>query len=1121
MTAHPLAWSSPRLLTGLFFLALVLVAAPRGLTDEVTTGEDEIIINETFYHGPDDDPADDWIELYNRGTENVDLSGWQFTDGVHFVFLEGTVLAPDSYLVVAADPASVLAEYPGISVVGPWEGTLSNGGDRLRLLNRDGTNEIEEFRYDDDDPWPMRADGDGYSLERRNPRFDNDTAANWAASEAKGWVRLSVVGVASSPRLLLYLDGPGEAVVDEFSLKAEGSDTNLLPNPGFEEDLTGNWTPKGNHAGSQVVSDMVHGGSKALKIISTGVGNGTTNGVSIEDSGAVKGSRYSLECHARLLSGTSALVVKMSGTTSTTKEGMYIVFNGAFPTPGAKNATYAEDIPPFIYPVAHDPQRPLATDTIRVFATVADDKGVAGVTLHFDPGTGEETVPLTDDGTGADFLAGDGVFAGTLGQYALNAIVRYWVTATDSAGQEGRYPASGNTPEVRGAFIEPPIDTDLPVYHILMTQQALTALNSNPNSDAYQPATFIHDGVVYFGAGARYRGQTSRGWSKHQWKVDFPGKQKLLPAPGYPKVGNINLNSLWSDKTYMREMLCFNLWKDMGEPSLDTWHVRMYLNGAYYGLYVCVENPNADFLERNGMSPTDWLWKSQSEAKSGSGGFEQEAGSTAGTQALADFVNKMNTLQGAALDGYIQDNMNVESFINFLAATQLVHNADHPAKNYLVYASSTNPAGTWTYLPWDMDLTHGRNFECASTTTGQAGILFGDGTGVLNDTIRFDMWDAQYGDTKLLFGTSPHPKCDGPWNGVIHGFLVRTTSFRDAYYERTREALETFYHSDVLVPKMRKIRDRLRGLGEFSGRPNEAALDRAKWSPFGGDGDFDRNYAFLESWVSKRFNHLAQKLAVLGHPIEKFIVADFSATGTTGKAPLTVTFTDRSPGEITSWLWEFGDGATSTERSPQHIYTTPGRYDVGLTVKASSGATGRELKASFVTVNDDLVLAFRAEPTTGVAPLEVQFYNESTGYAAKFQWNFGDRGTSEERDPKHTYAAAGTYTVRLIGTGALRSFTLRRDSYIVVLESGTPFIRGDTNRDGAVELTDAIVILNHLFRGEAVTTCLVALDVDDSDLIDLTDAIYLLRHLFQGGDPVPAPFPEPGADPTPGSLTCP
>lgn len=80
-------------------------------------------------------------------------------------------------------------------------------------------------------------------------------------------------------------------------------------------------------------------------------------------------------------------------------------------------------------------------------------------------------------------------------------------------------------------------------------------------------------------------------------------------------------------------------------------------------------------------------------------------------------------------------------------------------------------------------------------------------------------------------------------------------------------------------------------------------------------------------------------------------VADFDATNRIGEAPLSVVFQDRSSGDISSVLWSFGDGQTSTARAPTHVYKTPGNYDVSLTVEGPGGRH-TTTKPAFVQVTD-------------------------------------------------------------------------------------------------------------------------------------------------------------------------
>ncbi|MGE3165636.1 MAG: hypothetical protein AB7O52_12070 [Planctomycetota bacterium] len=82
-------------------------------------------------------------------------------------------------------------------------------------------------------------------------------------------------------------------------------------------------------------------------------------------------------------------------------------------------------------------------------------------------------------------------------------------------------------------------------------------------------------------------------------------------------------------------------------------------------------------------------------------------------------------------------------------------------------------------------------------------------------------------------------------------------------------------------------------------------------------------------------------------------------------------------------------------------------------------------------------------------------------------------------------------------------------------EATVPFVRGDANGDGVLNLSDAVVLLAYLFSGQALQNCLDAYDANDMDTVNLADSVYLLGYLFSGGPPPPAPFPTCGPDETP------
>jgi PKD repeat protein len=159
--------------------------------------------------------------------------------------------------------------------------------------------------------------------------------------------------------------------------------------------------------------------------------------------------------------------------------------------------------------------------------------------------------------------------------------------------------------------------------------------------------------------------------------------------------------------------------------------------------------------------------------------------------------------------------------------------------------------------------------------------------------------------------------------------------------------------------------------------------------------------------------------------------ADFSGSPTGGPAPLTVAFTNTSTGDYDTFLWDLGDGSTSSEANPSHIYSNPGAYTVSLTVTGLAGSDTLT-REGYITAYTPVSANFTGAPRVGVAPLGVAFTNTSTGdYTTSF-WRFGDGTTSAQKNPGHRYASIGNYTVILTVKGPGGTNTLTRTDYIGV-----------------------------------------------------------------------------------------
>jgi gliding motility-associated-like protein len=118
---------------------------------------------------------------------------------------------------------------------------------------------------------------------------------------------------------------------------------------------------------------------------------------------------------------------------------------------------------------------------------------------------------------------------------------------------------------------------------------------------------------------------------------------------------------------------------------------------------------------------------------------------------------------------------------------------------------------------------------------------------------------------------------------------------------------------------------------------------------------------------------------------------------------------------VTSYLWDFGDGNTSTSATPSHTYATQGTYTVKLTITTSSGCTEVVTIGDAVKVGRKPVVNFSAAPPTVCAFKPVQF-TDLTNEADEWAWFFGDGGTSTSQSPSYTYSDTGTFAVTLVAT---------------------------------------------------------------------------------------------------------
>ena len=153
--------------------------------------------------------------------------------------------------------------------------------------------------------------------------------------------------------------------------------------------------------------------------------------------------------------------------------------------------------------------------------------------------------------------------------------------------------------------------------------------------------------------------------------------------------------------------------------------------------------------------------------------------------------------------------------------------------------------------------------------------------------------------------------------------------------------------------------------------------------------------------------------------------------------PLPVEFSATQEG-MASWLWDFGDGTTSTESNPNHLYTENGTFTVSVIVTSQEACSDTVTLAVPVDVTGPTV-EFNSPTPANCAPSVVEFFDASVN-AVEWLWDFGDGTTSTEQNPVKLYDNPGVYDVQLIAWSELGCpDTLFKPEYVTVLGPGTLF----------------------------------------------------------------------------------
>jgi hypothetical protein len=422
----------------------------------------DIVINEIMADPPSGQRDGEFIELFNKGAVAVNVGGWRLDDDVDFTIPPNTVIAPGGFLVLAANSAFLNASYAGLSSVGNWSGSLSNGGNRVQLKDGFG-NLVDEVDYRFGGEWPELAAGDGSSLELVNPESDNAIGSSWRDSDESakstftpftingGNYKRIAHGSVTDDEIQMWLVGDGHVVIRNAQLRPTSGGSDLFVNAGvttLNANNTDGWRSRGTHWATYHDAEGVH-------ILADGGGDNKVNHLEKDATGMIANTDYTLTFEARWVYGKPRIVAQSwdmswGGT-------VLAPIPQNLGTPGAQNSRFVAAAPPELTALNHSPATPPTGSTVTVTARISSASPLASVGLfhRLDNATytGAFTATtMTDNGTGGDAMAGDGVFSGqvplaSFGYNTAGTVVEFYVRATAANGQTTDLPRGANTGE--------------------------------------------------------------------------------------------------------------------------------------------------------------------------------------------------------------------------------------------------------------------------------------------------------------------------------------------------------------------------------------------------------------------------------------------------------------------------------------------------------------------------------------------------------------------------------------------------------------------------------------------------------------------------------------------------
>ena len=784
--------------------------------------------------------SSDWIELLNQGDAAADLSQMFLTDDpdnlTKWGFPDGSSLDPGEYQLIyasgfnAPDKDGKLHTNFNLSASGNYLALTTSNLEVLSEYGADGKDYPDQF-----------ADISYGIQEGTLPPTASDvpqTISKTAISTITSTIEVAQAGQLSDVNVTVDITHSWNDDLDVWLISPQGTRVELFTDVGGSSDNFRDTTLDDQAANAITSGTAPFTGAfqpeGSLATLNGELAAGTWT-LEISDDFTVEGgslNSWSLELSAE-------------GDNSPTNGGLVGFL--LQPTPGEANPGEVANVGPTIEDVTDRPGLIPADQALVITAKISPRYAeVASTELVYRVMYGEEiTTPLRDDGKGGDETANDGVFTATVPVQIASPgdMIRWRVVAQDGENRVSRAPAfldtdgENQSPEYYGTVVsDPNVDSPLNILHWYLEPGTERRADTSTGTRA----SVYYGDEFYDNVFVRLRGGSSTGLPKKSYKIDFNTANDFRFAEDAGRVQEINLNTTYTNKDYIRQALAYETYDAAGLPASEAFPVRVQRNSDFFSVAMLIEQPDADMLEREGLDPDGALYKMYNKFTSASGGRKRTREYESNSD-LGEFIQKINQSAGEELRNYVFDNVNVPAVLNYLAATVIMQNNDQMAKNYFLYRDSEG-SGEWMFLPWDLDLVFGLHYMSNDN--------------ILDDTIWADkdnfrtfagvtIWPSH-----PFVGDEEHP-ANRSWNQLIDA-LYEVPEFREMYLRRLRSLMDDLLQHPETPAEQLKFEARLDAYQELLAA--DVALDYARWADPWRWGD---NESFSESLQRLKDEYLA------------------------------------------------------------------------------------------------------------------------------------------------------------------------------------------------------------------------------------------------------------------------